>query len=677
MCSNNQIGYLMPQVNLMSIEMPTALDTKASTGESATSSSGKDGVFSQMVDQHLSNETSGKKALSAARTDGNNSHKEVKDATKSNGEAKLDANNDSTTESTNDSDNESVELVSEKAKAAEEKKLVESEGNEIKPVAEQETQVKNKVEKALASSNDFLALLDNSEKLLKGDSEKAVDSESAEKLALVASQLKPQAETSANKITEGEGKTNSEGQESKNTIDLSITKANNQTTENLDKKPIALDPLLATANKQNVTAENKVSAKEAEVERQAAPLQGVKEAAQAKDLSSSNNENSAKVATQLNGNTSKVNIEAEKGSAGLATEDIESSEAQELTNSAKQSQQSVNTDAKSSTQVNPFGDDKNRNVTGDSSKLRQPIIDNGILPVDKDKLSSADERIGIVPVNPLASKIGQPASEVQTKLTDVINQATQDVIKMADTNKNSDSSEYKQGEQSLEFIKQQLEQETLKAGAEKVSFDKFIDANIKTPPLNPLSAAMGVTTTQTTGLADTRVSAEYQATLEAITQSASIEKAQDQKSSIAIQQETISIYRKDFASAVKDKVMLMVNQKLQQFDIQLDPPELGNVHVRVNLQSEQAVVSFVVQNQQAKEAFEQNTDKLKEMLSQSGVDLGETNVSQQDRQAQNSDGEGQQSGTFGQRSQQSSDEQHSVIDGKLIKASANGIDYYA
>ena len=98
-------------------------------------------------------------------------------------------------------------------------------------------------------------------------------------------------------------------------------------------------------------------------------------------------------------------------------------------------------------------------------------------------------------------------------------------------------------------------------------------------------------------------------------------------------QETISIFRKDFADSIKDKVMLMISQKLQQFDITLDPPELGNMQVRVNLQGEQASVNFVVQNQQAKEAFEQNMHKLKEMLAEQGVDVGDANVEQQSHQA--------------------------------------------
>ncbi|HCM46317.1 MAG TPA: flagellar hook-length control protein FliK, partial [Colwellia sp.] len=87
--------------------------------------------------------------------------------------------------------------------------------------------------------------------------------------------------------------------------------------------------------------------------------------------------------------------------------------------------------------------------------------------------------------------------------------------------------------------------------------------------------------------------------------------------------------------AVKDKVMMTINQKLQRFDITLDPPEFGNMQVRVNLQGEQASVNFIVQNQQAKDVLEQNMHKLRDMLSEQGVDVGDANVEQQNQQQNN------------------------------------------
>jgi len=156
--------------------------------------------------------------------------------------------------------------------------------------------------------------------------------------------------------------------------------------------------------------------------------------------------------------------------------------------------------------------------------------------------------------------------------------------------------------------------------------------------------------------------------------------AQIQKNNVQLQQETISIFKKDFADAVKDKVMIMINQKLQQFDITLDPPEFGNMQVRVNLQGEQAAVNFVVQNQQAKEALEQNMHKLKEMLAEQGVDVGGANVEQQSQQKNNEDHEAGQESHNSSRTTGQEQEQNNVehaLSAKLFDSSATGVDYYA
>ncbi len=152
---------------------------------------------------------------------------------------------------------------------------------------------------------------------------------------------------------------------------------------------------------------------------------------------------------------------------------------------------------------------------------------------------------------------------------------------------------------------------------------------------------------------------------------------QSAKTASNIHSETIAIYRKDFSNAVKDKVMVMINQKIKQLEIRLDPPELGSMQVRLNLQNEQAAVNFVVQNQQAKEALEQNMDKLKDMLAQSGVDVGDANIEQRDKQASEQDETGNGRQSAGVNENDIADEQTVMSGANLYKASATGVDYYA
>ena len=109
----------------------------------------------------------------------------------------------------------------------------------------------------------------------------------------------------------------------------------------------------------------------------------------------------------------------------------------------------------------------------------------------------------------------------------------------------------------------------------------------------------------------------------------------------------------------------------------MDPQELGNVNVKINLQNEQAVVSFIVQNQQAKEAFDQNLGRLKDMLAESGVDVGDANVEQQSKQNDDETlSDGHQSGkgdAAGNELSELSDTQTL----NLVKGSSTGVDYYA
>jgi flagellar hook-length control protein FliK len=157
--------------------------------------------------------------------------------------------------------------------------------------------------------------------------------------------------------------------------------------------------------------------------------------------------------------------------------------------------------------------------------------------------------------------------------------------------------------------------------------------------------------------------------------------AQIQKNNSQLQQETISIFRKDFADAVKDKVMMTINQKLQQFDITLDPPEFGNMQVRVNLQGEQASVNFIVQNQQAKDTLDQNMHKLRDMLSEQGVDVGDANVEQQNKQQNNEEQKLQQNNsnsvTLTNGTQKDEDNVEHTLSTKLFDSSATSVDYYA
>jgi len=97
---------------------------------------------------------------------------------------------------------------------------------------------------------------------------------------------------------------------------------------------------------------------------------------------------------------------------------------------------------------------------------------------------------------------------------------------------------------------------------------------------------------------------------------------------------TLYLQEPQAAAQLKDRVMYQVQQKIQSAEIRLAPEELGSVQIKVNLQQDQLSVQFVVQQAQAKEALEQQMPRLKELLQQQGVELTDSQVSQQQQQQQ-------------------------------------------
>ena len=101
---------------------------------------------------------------------------------------------------------------------------------------------------------------------------------------------------------------------------------------------------------------------------------------------------------------------------------------------------------------------------------------------------------------------------------------------------------------------------------------------------------------------------------------------------------------RDFAGEqVAEKVQMMMSKNLKNIDIRLDPPELGRLQIRMQVTGEGTSVHFTVSNPQARDAIEHTMPRLREMLAQQGVQLGESSVQQQ--------AAGQQRGQYGDKAQ--------------------------
>lgn len=97
----------------------------------------------------------------------------------------------------------------------------------------------------------------------------------------------------------------------------------------------------------------------------------------------------------------------------------------------------------------------------------------------------------------------------------------------------------------------------------------------------------------------------------------------------AATQINLPVNQPQWGQAVGDRVQWMISQNLQSAEIRLNPPELGHLEIRIQLQGDQANISFTSPHGQVRDALDAALPRLREMLEQSGLTLGDVNVSQQ------------------------------------------------
>jgi len=92
---------------------------------------------------------------------------------------------------------------------------------------------------------------------------------------------------------------------------------------------------------------------------------------------------------------------------------------------------------------------------------------------------------------------------------------------------------------------------------------------------------------------------------------------------------TATLQQPHWNEQIGDRLNLMISRGLQQAAIRLNPPELGMLDVKINIQGDQANVNFTTPHSQVKEALDAAIPRLREMLEENGLTLGDVNVSHQ------------------------------------------------
>lgn len=143
---------------------------------------------------------------------------------------------------------------------------------------------------------------------------------------------------------------------------------------------------------------------------------------------------------------------------------------------------------------------------------------------------------------------------------------------------------------------------------------------------------------------------------------------------------TVPMQQSGWDQAMGERVVWMARSNVQQAQIQLNPRELGPIEIKISVQNDQTHVNFVAHHATTRDAIEAALPRLREMLGEQGLNLGQADVSQHsfgDNQRQAMVGEqGRGSGNTsgGELEQDTAGEE---ITSHVSRISSNAVDYFA
>lgn len=303
--------------------------------------------------------------------------------------------------------------------------------------------------------------------------------------------------------------------------------------------------------------------------------------------------------------------------------------------------------------------------------------------------ASANAEAGIVAqsaAGEFAKILASSSEESQTLVTD--NLADKVVALLPDNASEGQKAEVKQG--VIDAVKQFQAQ--LQSGSEQQSaLEAMIAGAIEeagVAPVENLEVMLQTEMRQLTAITGTASQLAQGTTVTALaslhsgsdTTVADIQQARTERSAAqqaADADKPVNIHQPEGQQQLAEKVRWMVNARNSMAEIRLDPPELGSMQVRVNVSGDAATVNFVVQSAQARDALAQAEPRLREMLAEQGISLGESFVSQQQQGGNGEGGEGSQQGGGNGQLAQEAGEDTQVTEQSLTRQAQGGIDDYA
>ena len=89
---------------------------------------------------------------------------------------------------------------------------------------------------------------------------------------------------------------------------------------------------------------------------------------------------------------------------------------------------------------------------------------------------------------------------------------------------------------------------------------------------------------------------------------------------------------------------IMIKGDQTRASLMVTPPEMGPIEVQIDLSGDQATINFAVQQTDTRQALENALPRLREMLAESGIHLGQSHVNQQSAEQKQQDASHAQTG---------------------------------
>ncbi|MTI63785.1 flagellar hook-length control protein FliK [Methylophaga sp.] len=132
-----------------------------------------------------------------------------------------------------------------------------------------------------------------------------------------------------------------------------------------------------------------------------------------------------------------------------------------------------------------------------------------------------------------------------------------------------------------------------------------------------------------------------------------------------------------WSQVMSSRVVWMAKEGVQQAELRMNPANLGPVEVRLHVQNDQASVTFLAQQGTTREALEQALPRLRESFAESGLQLANAEVGEQQHQQQEQSEQANDSHIFAQASRQDDDIDNETVESVSSDEASVGLSLYA